>query len=160
MSYELHHIPRQQMIDKTVAAMKVLIERAKESYDFVNFARNLVNQCNGHEFGCEVQLIFNFVQSQIRYVRDPFGIELVSAPFRTLQIKCGDCDDKTVLFCALAESVGHKTRIVLESMNGRGWSHVRADVFLNGKWISADCTPENKPFGWMSPAVKKRAFVN
>jgi transglutaminase-like putative cysteine protease len=156
--YELYKFPRQQMLDKTVAAMRELIERAKENFNFVTFARNLVKHIGGHDFLSEVNAIFEFVRDSIRYTRDPTGIELVQSPIRTIQTGFGDCDDKTVLFCALCEAIGHKTRIVLESTSGRGWTHVRADVFIYGQWIPADCTPENKNLGWQSKSVKRRGY--
>jgi hypothetical protein len=146
------------MTSKTVAAMRSLIERAKENYSFVLFSRNLVGHHLGHDFYSEINTIFEFVRDEIRYVRDPFGIELVQSPMRSLQVLQGDCDDKTVIFCALAEAIGHRTRIVLESANGQGWSHVRADVFYKGQWIPADCTPETSVLGWTSPAVRKRGY--
>lgn len=156
--YELYKLPRQQMLEKTVAAMRQLIESAKERWEFVQFSRNLVKHHEGHDFLSEINTIFEYVRDRIRYVRDPFGIELVQSPMRTIQTGFGDCDDKTVLFCALCEAIGHRTRIVLEDTSGRSWTHVRADVFYKGKWIPADCTPETKWLGWQSKNVIRRGY--
>ncbi|MDW8305388.1 MAG: transglutaminase-like domain-containing protein [Acidobacteriota bacterium] len=147
------------MIENTLRAMRQMVEKAKEDFGFVSFARELVEHVPGHDFFGEVNEIFKFCRDKIRYVRDPYGIELVQSPQRTLQLGYGDCDDKTVLFCALCESIGHRTRFVLESMNGKRWNHVRADVFLFGKWIPADCTPEASELGWAAKTVKKRKPV-
>lgn len=153
-------IERGLITEKTVSAMKSLINDSIRDWRIIGEARKIVSDCDGHDFENEINTIFEFCRDRIRYRRDPVGCELLQSPRRTLIERVGDCDDKTSLFCSLTGAIGHKTRLVLESTTGKNWAHVRADVLYNGKWIAADPTPEFAPLGWTSERVKKRGYVN
>ena len=74
--------------------------------------------------------IRDWLASRFLFVRDPDGIELVREPeymLRQLESRryvSGDCDDCTVLGCALAKSVGIPCKIVGIGFRPNSFSHV------------------------------------
>jgi hypothetical protein len=54
----------------------------------------------------------------------------------------GNCWDQTKLFQALCSATGYKTRMVHTTCSG--YRHVNAQVYLDGRWITADCTCSSK----------------
>lgn len=78
-----------------------------------------------------------FVRRNIRYQSDPEDTEYIMFPHVIYREGYGDCDDMTVLFCALMLAAGFPTKI--EAIKYRGdkyYSHVYARV--NGAIF--DCT--------------------
>ena len=64
----------------------------------------------------------------IVYTSDPrASAETVQFPHQTLDLKGGDCDDLSVLFSSLLESVGIETALV-DYQNGTGIRHVNVLV--------------------------------
>ena len=55
----------------------------------------------------ETKAVFEWVRSNIRYTRDPEGLELFRKPMRTVQLKIADCDDMSILICSLLGTIGH-----------------------------------------------------
>ena len=104
----------------------------------------------------EAKALHEFVRDQIRYVRDPVGVELVQSPEKTLEIGQGDCDDKATLLAALLEVTGHPARFTVVAFGGKGFSHVLTELnFRQGnkfRWIPAE-TIIPKPLGWFPPGV-------
>jgi len=54
----------------------------------------------------------------------------------------GNCWDQTKLFQALCSATGYKTRMVHTTC--KRYRHVNAQVYLDGRWITADCTCSSK----------------
>lgn len=96
-----------------------------------NFARRIINHSNELDYlrlpenVKKAALIFNyFIANNFRYVRDPNNayyataeerinmIDAVQFARESLDIFTGDCDDLTVLFASLLESVGVQTAMV------------------------------------------------
>lgn len=60
-----------------------------------------------------VKLLFNNFVKQLQYVSDPrSNIERVQLPMETLNIKGGDCDDLSVSFASILESIGIQTAFI------------------------------------------------
>ena len=126
--------------------MRQLIRQGKISLDVKEAACHLIADLPQKDRLGELSRLFYFVRDQIRYVWDINDIEeLKGAPY-LLKIKAGDCDDKCILGCALAESIGYKTRLVAIGPNQRDFVHVYYEVCLDGNWIPCETT-ENVQFG-------------
>ena len=65
----------------------------------------------------EIKALFEWVQSNIRYTRDPHRVELLHSARRMLELRAGDCDDMTILLGAMLQSIGHPVRIVVVGPN-------------------------------------------
>ncbi|MCL6097020.1 MAG: transglutaminase-like domain-containing protein [Bacteroidetes bacterium] len=72
----------------------------------------------------KVRLLFNEFVKNMVYVSDPRAdVEHVQFPHETIKLKGGDCDDLSVCFSSLLESVGIETAFV-DFKNPDGVSHV------------------------------------
>lgn len=84
-----------------------------------------------------------WLHSRFRFVRDPFGAELLHTPEYLLRqlgrdgYVQGDCDDAAILGGALARSIGFRTRLIVVAFHDprAPFSHVWVEIGdLNGKW--------------------------
>lgn len=120
-------------------------------------AQRIVQGCPEKNWMCEASQLQLFVRDRIRYVRDMRTAELLQTPDKTLQLKSGDCDDKSLLFAALAECIGFDTRFCAIGVQGEGFSHVSAQCLVPGAgWVNAETIPIDDKgtkvsLGWSPP---------
>jgi transglutaminase-like putative cysteine protease len=131
----------------TVRLMHDLIDQGKKSVRIRQLAVEITRGLKQKDWVAEISAIHSFVRDRIRYVRDIHGVETLHTAERILDNAAGDCDDKTILFCALAESLGYHTRIVAIGFRKGSFSHVYPEVLINEHWITAETTEPVK-FGW------------
>ncbi|MGE0294704.1 MAG: transglutaminase family protein [Hyphomonadaceae bacterium] len=115
-------------------------------------ALNIIGQLPARQWSSEVAALHRFVRDDIRYVRDPVGVESVATPDKTLEIGQGDCDDKSVLLAALLESVGHPARFRAIGLNGGPFSHVLVQTKIGPQWVNAE-TIIPVELGWTPKGV-------
>jgi hypothetical protein len=109
----------------------------------------------------EIQALFQWVQRNVRYTKDPFRLEVLHAARRMLELRAGDCDDMTVLLGALLESIGHPVRLVLagpDPLRPRLFTHIYLEVFHRGRWIPSDPTMP-QPLGWAPRTVVRQVIA-
>jgi hypothetical protein len=108
----------------------------------------------------EIQALFEWMQQNVRYTKDPVRVEVLHTPRRLLSLRAGDCDDMTILLGALLESIGHPVRLVLtgpDPARPRLFSHIYLEVNLQNEWIPLDATMPH-PVGWSPNAVVRRVI--
>ena len=67
----------------------------------------------------KTKILFNDFVKKMVYVSDPrASVEYVQFPQQTFELKGGDCDDLSVAFCSVLESVGIQTALVDYKSNG------------------------------------------
>lgn len=136
---------------QTLALMRRLIDAGKVNAEIRSAAANIIHLVPEKSGAHEIESLFQFVRDHVRYTRDVLGVETVQLPEWTLRLKYGDCDDQTVLFCALAESVGYPTRLIAAGYSDTiTYEHVYAQVLIEDQWVNADCT-ERAPLGYAPP---------
>ena len=129
-----------------------------------NKALDLVSGLPPRQWMAEIRALHAYVKDQIRYVRDPVGLELVQSPDKTIEIGQGDCDDKATLLAALLTATGHPARFIAVGFNGDPLSHVLVQTKVNSTgndskdWISLE-TIIDKPVGWFPPDVTSRYIL-
>jgi len=96
----------------------------------------------------EVESLHQFVRDSIRYTHDMLSAETVQDPDYTLFVRSGDCDDKSILFCCLANCIGYRTRFCAIGMptcddpRGEAFSHVSGQCLIEDfGWVNAECIP-------------------
>ncbi len=134
-------------IPATMAAMWKMIADGGSRLAVYTMARHLIQGLPQKAIRQEASALFDFVQNQIRYVRDPHQVEALQTPAATLQLKSGDCDDKTILLAALLLSIGIPVKLIVGGWEKGRYTHVwlRAQIRVN--WIPMDPT-EPRPMGW------------
>ncbi len=106
----------------------------------------------------EIEALFEWVQRNVRYTKDPFRVEVLHSPRRMLELRAGDCDDMTILLGAMLEAIGHPVRLVLtgpDPLKPRLFSHIYLEVNHRGRWIPLDATMPY-PLGWAPRALVKQ----
>lgn len=143
---------------QTLQIMRTLADRDARDPIIRRVAERVVEGCAGHDSRCEARRVYEFCRDFITYRRDPRGQERVQDTRRTLQSRCGDCDDKCVALCALLGALGIESRIVVCGLDGKRWSHVYAMANMGNTWVVLDPTPERAYFGWESSARRRAVW--
>lgn len=122
-----------------------------------NQAIEITRQCPSKDFRCEILRLYEWVDENIRFVRDINGVETIQTPARTLDLGVGDCDDHAILLSALLESIGHPTRFAALGFAPGHFSHVLAETKIGrDKWLSLETTVPGAFPGWYPPRVSER----
>lgn len=112
------------------------------------------------EYLSEIKALFEWVQQNIRYTKDPFRVEVLHSARRVMELRAGDCDDMTILLGSMLESIGHPVRLVIigpDPLQPKLFSHIYLEVFHQGQWIPLDATMPY-PMGWEPRALVKRVI--
>lgn len=118
-------------------------------------ARSILSGLPPRQWMMEVRALQSFVKEQIRYLKDPVGMELVQTPLKTLEYGQGDCDDKATLLAALLEASGHPAQFVAVGFDSGPFSHVLVETRVRDRWIPLE-TIIDKPAGWFPPGVVRQ----
>jgi transglutaminase-like putative cysteine protease len=120
--------------------------------------------CRPKDYVAELRCLHAFVRDHIRYVRDVDNVETLQTPVQTLNVLAGDCDDKAMLFCALAGSIGFPTRYAAIGVRGQPFSHVMAQAFLEnaGEYVNAETILTDPPveLGWEPPDATEVMYAH
>jgi transglutaminase-like putative cysteine protease len=102
--------------------------------------------------------IFNWVRDKIGY---SFYYNTKHGAVGTLNAKTGNCVDTAHLLIALSRAAGLPARYVhanAKFTSGNVYGHVWAQIWVNGKWYTADATSSRNSFGvvksWTSATIK------
>jgi transglutaminase-like putative cysteine protease len=121
--------------------MAKLVKQYKTTQPIRELALRIVRDVQEKNWLAETRAIHDFCRDRIRYVKDVHNVETLQTPLKTLELKQGDCDDKTTLFCSLLASIGHPTRMVAMAFNdAKNFSHVAPQAKIGARWIMAECT--------------------
>jgi transglutaminase-like putative cysteine protease len=110
---------------------------------------------------CEIKTIYNFFKSYVRYVFDPYQVEMISSPYQTLLRRAGDCDDMAVLLAAAGGSIGFPyrfTTICADPQRPDEASHIWTEVQVKGRWIPLDLSVKEAYAGWSAPETYQRKY--
>lgn len=105
-----------------------------------NRAMFLTRQCPQKDYRAEACAVLKYVRDEIRYVRDIQSDETLQTPSVTLQVRGGDCDDKSILLAALLASIGHRTRFIAISQFPGNYCHVWVQDMIYGQWVDLEPT--------------------
>jgi transglutaminase-like putative cysteine protease len=136
----------------TIEAMRQLIDEGKKDPVVHELAANILRQARVRAFDWpgEVRAIYAAVKRNVRFTRDIRGKETLHSAREIIRLQIGDCDDFTILLCALLETVGVRTRIKTIAGDGRApevFTHVFPEASVNGKWIAVDAARRQPALG-------------
>lgn len=142
----------------TLATMRRLVQRAKTSWPVRELAQRLVRDLPQKDYLAEIARLHAYVRDEVRYLRDVRGVETLHTPEKLIELKQGDCDDKSTLLAALLESIGHPTRFVAIGTTPGRYQHVYVETKVGDRWVALETT-EDVPAGWRPPRVAQRMVV-
>lgn len=146
-------------VRETLKMMRLLARNARRSLFIRDLATSIISNVKEKNWGKEVDALLAFVQTEIRYTRDPVDMELLQTPEELLRSQQGDCDDKATLLAALLESVGHPTRFKAVGFSPNTLSHVYVETKIGNRWVPMDPTMP-KPLGWQPPNIRRSMIIH
>jgi transglutaminase-like putative cysteine protease len=156
-----------QAIYNTVAKMKSIIQSSSKNPYVREWAKSIVAGVPVEDKQREAEAVFKFVQSNVRYTKDPLGWEYIQTPPVMLEDirlykegkgdrPIGDCDDMTVLSLSLLRSIGFPVAIKVVSYNPeRKFGHVYGLVNIKGEWVPFDTVRPDKYMGWEAAGMTR-----
>ena len=130
-------------VGQTVQYMRQLIDQGKKDPTVHERAAWILNAYHvpAFDFEGEYRAVFHWITKSIRWTRDPTGKEGLHSAAEILRLRIGDCDDFSILMCAMLGTIGHRTRLVTISNHPEDpetFSHIYPEVRLHDKWIPMD----------------------
>lgn len=163
-------------IKKTIREMWRLVNNTTKDWEMISISSAIISKVKPKDYTGEANALFNWVRDNIRYTRDPHGMELIECPYLILERKAGDCDGHAILLASLAQAVGIPARfktvltdldksesekyVMIGELPNR-YNHIYAQLYLYNpetlkyEWYSADTTEEKSYLGWDPPDVLK-----
>lgn len=125
----------------------------------VEIVRGTPQHGTAYEDAC-ISSVFKWVKCNIEYRQDPVDYDYYMAAGRTINSGAGDCDDHTILNCALLNALGFRTGARIVSPDGAAW-HIYAlagaRTFSNPSIVvPLDTTQTESSPGWEPPPVMRR----
>jgi hypothetical protein len=135
-----------EIVIKSIKIDQIVRITAQKILEHDHIKNNKQTERNDRE---EIISILRWVKANIRYTKDPFGIETFYFPQAMLLFNAtGDCDDFSILLSALYRSIGYSTRFrAMAGKNKKLIHHVYIEVFLpqEKKWVGVDAIHKKKP---------------
>lgn len=147
---------------KTVGHVARLIrEGAKDFYVRQKAIDILIAQSvKPKDYTGEIKALFEWVQQNVRYTKDPFQAEALHSARRMLELRAGDCDDMTIVLGSMLEAIGHPVRLVITGPSPTRpdlYTHIYLEVFCKGLWIPLDATMPHA-MGWAPRTFVKQTI--
>lgn len=120
---------------------------------------DVLQNVTARDWSGEIRALQEFVRDEIRYMMDPEDIELVQTCEKTLELRTGDCDDKSTLLAAMLKCAGHPARFAAVGINGGDFSHVLVQTRIADNWIWLETILAGVPAGWCPPGITKAYFL-
>lgn len=146
-------------VEATLKQMRLLVRAGKKALPIRMTALSVVQMQGQKDWPGEIRALHAYVRDQIRYVRDIRGVETLHTPEKLLEIRQGDCDDKSVLLASLLEAIGHPTRFVAISLIPGKFCHVYVETKIGAAWVPLETT-EPVEVGWAPKFVEKLVIHN
>jgi hypothetical protein len=148
---------------QTLSAMARMVREDRVQPDLRTFVlREIVGGTAPHDFGGEIERIFEYAQKRIAYRKDPFAVERVADLWSTLYALDadgpeGDCGIKSTFFATACALLGHKPFfVVIKQTPGQAsFNHVYNAVVVGSELRYFDATPEEQPAGYEPQSWKK-----
>lgn len=147
-------------IRETLRVMRKIVRKFRSDTHIRALAMALVRGVRERDAVAEAATVLSYVQRRIRYVKDTVEVETLQSPLVTVALGQGDCDDKSILYATLVESIGHKTRFVAVGGVPGLFDHVLVEVWLESKgWVSAE-TIEQWPLGREPRGIVNKMIIS
>lgn len=143
----------------TVKHMWRLINQDTKDESMINIATAIIRTSNSNDLFAQANALFDWVHKSILYINNPTGVQMIQDPFRTIERRAGACTDQSILIGAMAQAVGFPVRLktIKNEAPKEGeeaeFSHIYPQLYINGRWISADTTVPESYLGWEGPAL-------
>lgn len=145
-------------VDEKLRIIRKLIDQGRESSIIRGKATEILRSAGvpSHRPGQEVNAIFDWVQKNIRYTRDPVDVEYIQTPQHLLKTRTGDCDCMTALIGSLVESIGYPVDLKVIQKAGRpGFHHIYPVAQVGRQAVALDASVPF-PLGYETPGIIRK----
>lgn len=165
IGYRTALLSGEQGTAQTIDLMRRLVDDALADQSFVRKAVDIVKSVPAYDDYGELRALYDWVQQNIRFTKDPLTKEKLYPPQELLKIRAGDCDDISMLLGAFALALGYPARLITiaaSSDHPDEFSHVYVEAEVppnSGNWIPLDAARVDAEFGVEPPvSYRKRAW--
>ncbi len=120
-------IPNANM-GQTVRVMKQLANQGKKNLEVRRLVEEICQGIAQGDYTSEVLAIYYWYCQNIRYLRDPDGVEMVKTADQIIKTRAADCDEATVLLAAMCMAAGNPCDLVVVGFRPGSLSHVYCAV--------------------------------
>lgn len=111
-------------VGQVVKAMKAFAHKGKEDLRVRGLVEQICGELESGDYASECLAIYQWVSTNIRYIRDIHDVEFLKEPAQLLATPTGDCDDIATLIAAMLMAAGNECDFVLVSYAGPTPTHV------------------------------------
>ena len=116
-------------VNTTIGVMQKEALKGARDLEVRNLATEITKDIPQGDYSSEMLALYYWVCQNIRYVRDPQGVEWVQSPRKTIEFRSGDCDDMATLIAAMLMALGNQAEFAVVAFGAVPvWSHVYAQV--------------------------------
>ena len=141
--------------------MKEAVLRGKDDMAVRDLAIKIIrsHKLDGRQYYEVASAIQFWVMTNVTYVPDIVGTEVFQEARVTIEKKAGDCDDQSILVCALLMSVGIPARIILMSQSANfnastsKFTHVFGVAILGAKELKLETIIPNALPDYLHPCT-------
>lgn len=137
-------------------------DNARYTYQLRDWARVIAREYGAQTHDEIIYAVWDWLRRNMVYVNDPAYNELIHSAEVLMRRHfelgdlSGDCDDFTILACALLLQLGVpcKARMIkLRQADGSyQWAHIYPMALSgSGRWVAMDATEPDRPLGWEPP---------
>lgn len=147
----------------TITAMRQLARSRAKEVGVRELALSIIRNIPSHNYRDEALAIGQYVQANVRYVRDIDNVEQLQDPLLMIQDlqngrAAGDCDDMALLIATLLLSIGAQPyfRTVRYQSAGGPYNHIYVVVYENNhksarQRVVLDAIVKDQPIGYEIP---------
>lgn len=149
---------------QTIDKIRELVNDAWRNLDVRRFAIDILRDAGAPQYDdwAKIRAIYDWVTAHFYFVLDPVSKEVLM-PFPDLvELGAGDCDEiNATAMAVLFGVIGYEPRLVTvaaDSNSPEGFSHVYAEVLLNGNWVPMDAARPGAQIGKAPESFYRRAW--
>ena len=160
MTFRLRNIASGEAgTDSTVGIMADLVNASLKRPTVRILTHRILSKANlsSRDETAIVRAVYNWIKKNIRYVKDPVGVETIQSPEITLRVRAGDCDDHVVLISSMLKSVGVPVRYSVVGKSRDRFSHINLESFIGDRWTATDTTIAG-PMGRMASLPVRKVY--
>lgn len=141
---------------QSLKIMRRIVQAYYKQPAIIMLAHQIINQAGirARDYPAQAEAVFEWVRSNIAFVRDPVNMDMFTTPDAILQNGAGDCDDLAILYATFMQALGHPSGFLAIQQPGfTTYNHVLAITLIGNAWRCADPSDSTHPFGWCPPSV-------
>jgi predicted transglutaminase-like cysteine proteinase len=139
-----------------VTHMVKFAHKGKIDMDVRGLVERLCGGLESGDYGSEINAINNWVDQNIRYMRDIQDVEFLKEPGALLRARTGDCDDIATLIAAMLLACGNECVFSLVAFKGQEMpSHVFCCVKTADGLYACDPVARYKTANMLASATKR-----